>query len=116
MPPVEGAILDLTAIIVGHYLPPADAAADFDALARECVAELAPAGNDEIGRPPVKRSLEFTRRHPRTFDDRFVISSQETVGLTKFADAQRPEIVFEELARAVLLERHRGKAARTYAF
>ena len=113
MPAIERAVLDLAAIVIGHDLAAADAAADFDALARESVAELAPAGDDEIGRPAIKRRRELAGRHPRAFDDRLVIAGEKALGVAEPVDAQRPEIVLEEFLRAVVIERdgRKGPAA-----
>ena len=57
MPAVERAVFDLAAIVIRHDLAAADAAADGDALAGESVAELAPAGDDEIGRPAISGAV-----------------------------------------------------------
>ena len=65
MPAVESAVLDLAAVVIGHDLAAADAAADKHAFAGECIAELAPAGGDEIGRPAVERRSEFAGWHAR---------------------------------------------------
>jgi len=54
VPAIERAIFDLAAVVIRHDPAAADAAADEYALARECIAKLAPAGSDEIGRPAVK--------------------------------------------------------------
>ena len=111
MPAVERAILDLAAIVIGHDLAAADAAADLDALARERIAELAPAGDDQIGRPAVERRREVAGRHPRALDDRLVIAGEKAVAVAELVDAQRPEIILEEFARAVVLERDRRDGA-----
>ena len=63
MPAVERPVLDLTAIVIGHDLAAAEAAADKNALAGKRIAEPAAAGNDKIGRPAIKRRREFTGRH-----------------------------------------------------
>ncbi len=106
MPAVERAILDLAAIVVGHDLAAADAAADENAFARKRVAELAPAGGDEIGRPAIKRRGKFAGRHARAGDDRLVIAGEKTVGIAELVDANRPEIILEEFFRAGLVERN----------
>ena len=106
MPAVERAVLDLAAVVIGHDLAAADAAADLDALAGKRIAELAPAGDDQIGRPAIERRGELAGRHARAVDDRLVIAGEKAVRVAELADAQRPEIVLEEFPRALLLERN----------
>jgi len=105
MPAVQRAVLDLAARIEGDDLAPAEPAADLHALVGKEIAELAPAGRHEIGRPAKQRGGELAGRPARAFDDRLIIAGEEAVAVAELADAQRPEIVLEELARAVLLER-----------
>ena len=76
------------------------------------IAKLAPAGDDQIGRPAIERRSKFAGRNARAVDDRLVIAGEKAVGIAELADAKRPEIVLEEFARAVFFERHRGTAAR----
>src|SRR5208282_4949158 len=105
MPAVERAILDLAAIVIRHDLAAADTATHLDALAGKCVAKLAPPGDDEIGRPAIQRCSELARRHARTLDDGFVVPSEKAVRVAELVNPQRPEIVLEELPRAILVER-----------
>ena len=111
MPAVERALLDLAAVVIRHDLAAADAAADFDSLAWKRIAQLAAAGDDQIGRPAIKRRGEFAGRHPRAVDDRLVVSGEKSFRVAELADAQRPEIVLEEFPGAVLLERNGGDGA-----
>ena len=96
MPAVERAVLDLGARVIGHDLAAAEAAADKNALAREGVAEPAPARGDKIRRPAIKRRGEFAGRHARAVDDRLVIAGEKSVGVAELVDADGAEIVFEE--------------------
>ncbi len=102
------------AVIIRHELAAADAPADLDAFARKRVAELALAGDREVGRPAIKRRGELAGRNARPLDDRLVISGEKAVAVAKLVDAQRPEIVLEELPRGILFERHRRDGPRAH--
>src|SRR5580704_5879045 len=112
MPAGERAILDLAAVVIRHHLAAADAAADFDALRRESVAELAPPGDDEIGRPAIERRRELIRPHAGAFDNGLVIAGEKARRVAELVDAQRREIVLEEFFRAAVVERYRRERAR----
>src|SRR5271163_397128 len=114
MPTVERAVLDRGAVIIRHELAAADAPADLDAFAWKRVAEFALPGDGEVGRTAIERRRELAGGHPRTLDDRLVISGEKAVRIAKLANAQRPEIVFEKLPCAVLFERHRRKGPHTH--
>ena len=104
------------AIVIRHDLAAADTAAHFHALARKHIAELAAAGDGEIGRPAIKRRSEFAGRHARALDDRLVIAGEKAITVAELADPQRPEIVLEEFARAVLFERNGCNGAFANSF
>src|SRR5262249_49979792 len=59
----------------------------------------------EIGRAPVKRHIELRVRHARTVNDRLVIAGEQPTRFAKLGDPHRAEILLEESARLVALER-----------
>src|ERR1700688_809841 len=105
MPAVERAILDFAAVVIRHHLAAGHTASVSDALRGKGVAELAAAGNDKIGRPAIERRCELIRPHAGAFDNGLVIAGEKAGGVAKLADAQRPEIVFEEFSRAIVVKR-----------
>ena len=106
MPAVERAVLDLTAIVIRHDLAAAQAPADEHALAGKRIAEPAAAGSNQIGRPAIERRRELAGRHPRSGDDRLVITGEKTGGVAQPVDPNRAKIILEELPGAVLVERN----------
>src|SRR5262249_381596 len=61
--------------------------------------------DDEIGRPPVERKMELRIGHARAVDDRLVGAGQEPAVFAKLGDPHRTEVILEEGARLVALER-----------
>src|SRR3984885_14465373 len=111
MPAVERTVLDLTAVVVRLELAAADTPADLHALAGKGIAGLWAAGDRQIGRPAIERRGELTGRNAGAIDDRLVIPGEKPFRVAEPADAQRTEIVLEELARALFLKRHRRNGA-----
>src|SRR5215472_6595056 len=112
MPAVERTVLDLATVVVRQELAAADTPADPHAFARKGVAKLEAAGNGKVGRTAIKRRGELAGRHARAVDDRLVIAGEKTIAVAKLGDAQRPEMILEEFARAVLFKRNRCHTAR----
>src|SRR6202042_2439649 len=85
---IEGAILDLATVIIGHEFaargPPVGAAG-----VRERTTRPACTGRHEIGRAAIDRYGEFPGREPRAIDDRFVITGEEPGRIAELADADR---------------------------
>src|SRR5580704_11205490 len=103
MPAVERAVLDLAAIVIGHHLAAADAAPNLDTLAGEGVAELAPAGDDEIGRPAIEWRRELAGRDPGSVDDGLIVPGQKPIGVAEPVDVQRAKILLEKFPGAVIV-------------
>ena len=106
MPAVERAVFDFGARVIGHDLAAADAAADEYAFARESIAELAPAGGDQVRRPAIERRGEFAGRHARAIDDRLVIAGEESGCIAELVDMKRTEILLEEFLCAIIVKRN----------
>ncbi|CCD96483.1 hypothetical protein BRAO375_600055 [Bradyrhizobium sp. ORS 375] len=95
---LDGAVLDLRAVVVGHELAPSDLAIDRTLVgqARRVLLETA---HEQVGRTAIDRNVVDLVLGARALDHRLVVAGDEAVGIAELGDLQRLEISLEERAR-----------------
>ena len=114
---IERAGLDGGAVVIGHQLVLLVAAIDGGPVGHLAVRPDRPAVDQQIGRAPIERDVEFRAGKARAVDHRLVIAGEQAPALADAGDRDRTEILLEEglrlrIASPAANARLRGRPAR----